>query len=69
MWMFYAFLALLLLPAAVVIALYASRIRFSRRIVAQTVPAQSSPQAWSNSMLQRPRQGSPLRSIGVMVTR
>jgi lysophospholipase L1-like esterase len=45
MWIFYAFLALLLLPAAVVIALYASRIRFSRRIVAQTVPAQSSPQA------------------------
>src|SRR5687768_15344227 len=43
MWTFYAFLALLLLPTAVVVALYASRIRFSRRLVAQTVPAQSSP--------------------------
>ena len=39
--MFYVFLTLLLLPAAAVIALYASRIRFSRSIVARTVPAQS----------------------------
>ena len=43
MWTLYALLILLLLPAALVIALYASRIRFSRRIVAQTVPAQSTP--------------------------
>jgi lysophospholipase L1-like esterase len=42
-WIFYAFLTLLLLPAAAVIAIYASRIRFSRQIVARTVPAQSSP--------------------------
>jgi lysophospholipase L1-like esterase len=45
MWMLYALLTLLLLPTAAVIALYASRIRFSRRIVARTVPAQSSPPA------------------------
>ena len=45
MWMFYVFLTLLLLPAAAVIALYASRIRFSRQIVARTVPIQSSPRA------------------------
>src|SRR5256885_4300179 len=44
MWMLYAVLTILLLPAAAVIALYASRIRFSRRIVAQTIPAQSSPE-------------------------
>lgn len=45
MWMLYALLTLLLLPPAAVIALYASRIRFSRRIVARTIPAQSSPAA------------------------
>lgn len=45
MWMLYALLTVLLLPTAAVIALYASRIRFSRRIVARTVPAQSSPAA------------------------
>ena len=43
MWTFYAFLALLLLPTAAVVALYASRIRFSRRLVAETVAAQSTP--------------------------
>lgn len=43
MWMLYIFLTILLLPTAAVIALYASRIRFSRRIVARTLPAQSSP--------------------------
>lgn len=43
-WVFYAMLAILLLPTAAVIAVYASRIRFSKRIVARTVPAQSSPQ-------------------------
>lgn len=43
MWMLYAFITVLLLPMAAVIALYASRIRFSRQIVARTVPAQSSP--------------------------
>lgn len=42
--MLYAFLTVLLLPAAVMIAIYASRIRFSRQIVANTVPAQSCPQ-------------------------
>lgn len=41
--MLYAFLTLLLLPVAAVMAIYASRIRFSKRIVARTVPAQSSP--------------------------
>jgi len=41
--MLYGLLTLLLLPTAAVIALYASRIRFSRQIVARTVPAQSSP--------------------------
>jgi len=41
--MLYAILTLLLLPVAAVMAIYASRIRFSRRIVARTVPAQSSP--------------------------
>ena len=45
MWALYALLAILLAPAAAVVALYASRIRFSRRIVVQTRPAQSSPQA------------------------
>jgi lysophospholipase L1-like esterase len=43
MWMLYAFLALLLLPTAAVVAIYASRIRLSRGIVARTVAAQSSP--------------------------
>ena len=43
MWALYVILAILLLPAAAVVGLYASRIRFSRRIVARTVPAQSSP--------------------------
>lgn len=43
MWMLYLFLTILLLPTAAVIALYASRIRFSRQIVARTSPAQSSP--------------------------
>jgi lysophospholipase L1-like esterase len=44
MWILYVFLAILLTPTAVVIGLYASRIRFSRRIVARTVPAQSMPE-------------------------
>lgn len=43
MWMLYAFVTVMLLPAAALIAIYASRIRFSKRIVAQTVAAQSSP--------------------------
>ena len=43
MWL-YVLLTVLLLPAAAVIALYASRIKFSRRLVAQTVPAQSCPE-------------------------
>ncbi len=43
MWALYAILAILLTPAAMLVAVYASRIRFSRRIVARTQPAQSSP--------------------------
>ena len=44
MWALYAFLTLLLLPMAAVIAIYASRVRFSRQIVARTVAANSSPE-------------------------
>jgi lysophospholipase L1-like esterase len=44
MWVLYVFLTLLLLPSAAVIAIYASRIRFSRAIVARTTPAQSCPE-------------------------
>jgi len=44
MWALYTLLTLLLLPMAVVIGLYASRIRFSRRLVAQTIAAQSCPE-------------------------
>ena len=40
----YVLLTILLLPTAAVIAIYASRIKFSRRLVAQTVPAQSCPE-------------------------
>jgi lysophospholipase L1-like esterase len=43
MWLLYIVLAALLTPTAAVIALYASRIRFSRQIVARTTPAQSTP--------------------------
>src|SRR3989442_3978359 len=43
MWL-YLLLAVLLAPTAVVVGLYASRIRFSRRIVARTTPAQSCPE-------------------------
>src|SRR5438552_4149211 len=43
MWAFYIFLAILLTPAAVVVGVYSSRIRFSRRIVARTQPAQQTP--------------------------
>src|SRR4029079_14166342 len=43
MWL-YVFITLLLLPAATVIALYASRIRLSRNLVARTIPAQSCPE-------------------------
>lgn len=44
MWVLYVILAILLTPTAVVVGLYASRIRFSKRIVARTTPAQSSPE-------------------------
>lgn len=44
MWALYVILAILLTPAATLVAVYASRIRFSRRIVARTRAAQSSPQ-------------------------
>ncbi len=39
----YILLAVLISPTAVVMMLYVSRIRFSRRLAAQTIPAQSSP--------------------------
>ena len=45
MWAFYLLLAILLTPTAVVGALYASRIRFSRSIVARTQAAQQTPQS------------------------
>ena len=44
MWLFYLFLAALLMPTAIVMGLYVSRIRFSKRIVAQTRPDQSTPE-------------------------
>ena len=44
MWALYIFLAILLTPAAAVVGIYASRIRFSRGIVARTQPAQQSPE-------------------------
>jgi lysophospholipase L1-like esterase len=50
-WALYAMLATLLLPTAAVVAIYASRVRFSRRIVARTVPAQSSPQACRRTII------------------
>jgi lysophospholipase L1-like esterase len=46
MWMLYAFLTVLLLPVAAVMAIYASRIRLSKGIVARTIPAQSGPKGW-----------------------
>jgi len=51
MWVLYIILTLLLLPTAVVIALYASRIRFSKRLVAQTVPAQSCPECCRSTII------------------
>ena len=42
--MLYALITVLLLPLAAVIVLYVPRIRFSRQIVARTVPAQSCPE-------------------------
>ena len=45
MWALYALLAILLCPTAAVVGIYASRIRFSKRLVAQTVPAQSCPES------------------------
>jgi len=44
MWAFYILLAILLTPTAVLAGIYASRIRFSRRIVRRTRPAQQSPE-------------------------
>jgi lysophospholipase L1-like esterase len=44
MWLLYLFLAVLLMPTAAMIGLYASRIRFSRQIVARTRPDQSKPE-------------------------
>ena len=43
MWAFYILLAILLTPTAVVAGLYASRIRFSKALVARTKAAQQTP--------------------------
>jgi lysophospholipase L1-like esterase len=51
MWALYVILAILLAPAAVVAGLYASRIRFSRSIVARTIPAQSSPESCRRTII------------------
>src|SRR5688572_4840255 len=51
MWALYAFLTVLLLPAAAVIAIYLPRIRFSRGLVAKTVAAQSSPEQCRNTIV------------------
>ena len=51
MWILYVVLTILLLPSAVVIALYASRIQLSRRLVARTIPAQSSPECCRSSIV------------------
>ena len=51
MWVLYIILTLLLLPTAAVIAIYASRIRFSKRLVAQTVAAQSSPECCRSTII------------------
>jgi lysophospholipase L1-like esterase len=51
MWALYVFLTVLLLPAAAVIAIYASRIKFSRRLVAQTVPGESRPESCRSTIV------------------
>jgi len=51
MWALYLALAILLLPTATVVGLYASRIRFSRRIVARTVPAESCPKCCNRTIV------------------
>lgn len=51
MWPLYVLLTLLLLPTAAVIAIYASRIKFSRRLVAQTVAAQSCPEGCQKTIV------------------
>jgi lysophospholipase L1-like esterase len=51
MWVLYLMLTVLLLPTAVVIAIDASRIKFSRRLVAQTVPAQSNPECCRHTII------------------
>lgn len=49
--MLYTVLTILLLPAAAVIAIYASRIRFSRGLVAKTVAAQSRPECCRSTIV------------------
>jgi lysophospholipase L1-like esterase len=51
MWALYVILAVLLTPTAVVAGVYMSRIRFSRRIVARTQPAQSSPECCRRTII------------------
>ena len=51
MWPLYVLLAILLAPPAAVVALYVSRIRFSKRLVAQTCPVQQLPQACRRTII------------------
>jgi len=51
MWPLYILLGILLAPTAAVGGLYASRIRFSKRLVAQTKPAQSSPECCHRTII------------------
>jgi lysophospholipase L1-like esterase len=51
MWALYIILAILLAPPAAVVALYASRIRFSKRLVAQTRPVQQSPESCRRTII------------------
>jgi lysophospholipase L1-like esterase len=51
MWLLYTILTILLLPTAAVIAIYLPRVRFSRGLVAKTVPAQSCPDRCRNTIV------------------
>lgn len=51
MWPLYILLAILLAPTAVLGGLYVSRIRFSKRLVAQTQAAQSSPESFHKTIV------------------
>jgi len=51
MWALYVLLAILLAPPAAVAALYVSRIRFSKSLVAQTRPVQQTPQSCRRTII------------------